>query len=290
MKDGMNTILRRAGEWIIEKLIIVAAMVSILVIAFIIFIIFRTGLPLIAETGLINFLFGMDWRPGEKIFGVFPMVVGTFLVTFFAMLISVPLGILTAIFIAEVAPNRIRNLFRPVIELLHGIPSVVYGFVGLLLLVPFIRIYLGPPGFSMLAGSIVLAIMALPTVITVSEDAIEAVPRSYREASFSLGATHWQTIRHVIVPAARSGVLTGVVLGAGRAVGETMAAIMVLGNIPAIPDSILKPIRTLTANIAMEMAYAPHGPHRQALFATGIVLFVAISVLIAIANRLRRGQ
>lgn len=280
----------RFNEWVIEKLLIVAAMVSVVVIALIIFIVFRTGLPLIVDEGVLNFLFGMDWRPRAHIFGIFPMVIGSFLVALLAMLISVPLGILTATFLAEVAPDRMRKLLRPVIELLHGIPSVVYGFVGLMLLVPFIRTHLGPPGFSMLAGAVILAIMALPTVITISEDAIKAVPRSYCEASFSLGATHWQTIRHVILPVARSGILAGVVLGSGRAIGETMAAIMVLGNIPAIPDSVLRPIRTLTANIAMEMAYAPHGPHRQALFATGVILFVAISILVVISNRLRRGQ
>jgi len=280
----------RFNEWVIEKLLIVAATVSVVIIALIIFIVFRTGLPLIVDEGVINFLFGMDWRPRAHIFGIFPMVIGSFLVALLAMLISVPLGILTATFLAEVAPDRMRKLLRPVIELLHGIPSVVYGFVGLMLLVPFIRTHLGPPGFSMLAGAVILAIMALPTVITISEDAIKAVPRSYCEASFSLGATHWQTIRHVILPVARSGILAGVVLGSGRAIGETMAAIMVLGNIPAIPDSVLRPIRTLTANIAMEMAYAPHGPHRQALFATGVVLFVAISILVVISNRLRRGQ
>jgi phosphate transport system permease protein len=167
---------------------------------------------------------------------------------------------------------------------------VVYGFVGLMALVPWIRIHLGPPGFSLLAGAIVLAIMALPTITTIAEDAIKAVPKTYKEASLALGATHWQTIRHVILPAARSGILAGVVLGAGRAIGETMAAIMVFGNIPAIPDSVLDPIRPLTSNVALEMAYAPAGPHRQALFATGIVLFVAISILVIIANRLRRGQ
>lgn len=286
--EGIN-LMPKFKEWVIEKLLVLAAMTSVAVIAMIIFIVFRTGLPLIAEEGVFNFLFGMDWRPRAGTFGIFPMIVGSLLVTLLAMLITVPLGLLTATFLAEVAPERVRTLLRPVIELLHGIPSVVYGFVGLMLLVPLIRTYLGPPGFSMLAGAAILAIMALPTVITISEDAIKAVPRSYCEASFSLGATHWQTIRHVILPTARSGILAGVVLGSGRAIGETMAAIMVLGNIPAIPDSVLRPIRTLTANIAMEMAYAPHGPHREALFATGIVLFVAISILIVISNRLRRG-
>jgi phosphate transport system permease protein len=265
-------------------------MVALVIIAFIIIMIFRTGLPLIAEVGVFNFLFGMDWRPGGGIFGIFPMGIGTLLVTLLAMLISVPLGIFVATFLAEVAPPAIRSILRPASELLHGIPSVVYGFVGLMALVPFIRIHLGPPGFSLLAGAIVLAIMALPTIITISEDAINAVPKTYKEASLALGATHWQTIKNVILPAARSGILAGVVLGAGRAIGETMAAIMVLGNIPAIPDSVLDPIRPLTSNIALEMGYAPYGPHRQALFATGIVLFGAISILVITANRLRRGQ
>jgi phosphate transport system permease protein len=282
--------MRKYREWIIEKSLVAAAMVSLIVIAFIIITIFRTGLPLIAQEGIFSFLFGMEWRPEREIFGIFPMMIGTLLVTLLSMLISVPLGILVATFLAEVAPQAIRNILRPAIELLAGIPSVVYGFVGLMTLVPWIRIYLGPPGFSMLAGAIVLAIMALPIVITIAEDAINAVPQTYKEASLALGATHWQTIRNVILPAARSGILAGAVLGSGRAIGETMAAIMMLGNIPAIPDSVLDPIRTLTANIALEMGYAPHGPHRQALFATGIVLFVAISILVIIANRLRRGQ
>ncbi|MBT9132694.1 phosphate ABC transporter permease subunit PstC [candidate division NPL-UPA2 bacterium Unc8] len=277
-------------EWIIEKSLIVAAMVSFVIIAFIIMIVFRAGVPLIAEVGVGNFLFGMDWRPEREIFGIFPMIIGTLLVALFSMLISVPLGILTAIFLAEVAPEIMRNILRPAIELLAGIPSVVYGFVGLMVLVPFIRTHLGPPGFSILAGSIVLAIMALPTIITISEDAIKAVPKSYKEASFAVGATHWQTIKNIILPAARSGILAGVVLGSGRAIGETMAAIMVLGNLPVIPTSVLGPIRTLTANVAMEMAYAPHGPHRQALFATGVVLFIVVSILVVISNRLRRGQ
>jgi phosphate transport system permease protein len=277
------------GEWVIEKSLVPAAMVSVVIIGFIIWTIFRTGLPLIAEVGVFDFLFGMDWRPGDEIFGIFPMVVGTLLVTLLSMLISVPLGILTAVFLAEMAPDAIRNILRPAIELLAGIPSVVYGFVGLIVLVPLIRTQLGPPGFSMLAGSIILAIMALPMIITISEDAINMVPESYKEASLALGATHWQTIRHVILPVARSGILAGVVLGSGRAIGETMAAIMVLGNLPAIPDSVLDPIRTLTANVALEMAYAPHGPHRQALFATGVVLFMAISILVVISSRLRRG-
>lgn len=282
--------LRKYKEWVIEKSLVAAAMVSLVIIAFIIITVFRTGLPLIAEVGVFDFLFGMEWDPfPDEEFGILTMIIGTLLVTLLAILISVPLGVLAATFLAEVAPDIIRNILRPAIELLAGIPSVVYGFVGLIVLVPFIRTHLGPPGASWLAGSIILAIMALPVIITISEDAIHAVPESYKEASFALGATHWQTIKNVILPAARSGILAGVVLGTGRAIGETMAAIMVLGNIPAIPDSVLDPVRALTASIALEMAYA-HGSHRQALFAIGVVLFAMISILIIISSRLRRGQ
>jgi phosphate transport system permease protein len=292
------------GEWVIEKFLLVAAMASLVLIGFIILTVFGTGLPLIAQEGVFNFLFGVIkewcpareryiyifWCPDRETFGIFPMMIGTLLVTLLSMLISVPLAILVASFLAEVAPSAMRNTLRPAVELLAGIPSVVYGFVGLMVLVPFIRIHFEPPGFSLLAGSIVLAIMALPTIITISEDAIRAVPKTYKEASLALGATHWQTIKNMILPAARSGILAGAVLGSGRAIGETMAVIMVLGNVVAIPDSVFDPIRTLTANIALEMGYAPHGPHRQALFATGIVLFVMTSILIIIARRLMRGQ
>lgn len=280
-------------EWIISKVLFLAAMVSVIIIAAIFVIIFQSGLPLIFDQGVFNFFFGMEWRPKDGVFGIFPMIAGTFLVTVLSLLISVPLGILAATFLAEVAPSAMRRILRPAIELLAGIPSVVYGFVGLMVLVPFIR-GLAPPGHipgpSLLAGSIVLAIMALPTIITISEDAIRMVPRSYREASFSLGSSHWQTIVHVVLPVARSGILAGVVLGTGRAIGETMAVIMVIGNIPNIPDSVLDPILALTSNIALEMAYAPPGPHRDALFATGIALFMAVSLLVYVANRLRRGQ
>jgi phosphate transport system permease protein len=290
------------GEWVIEKSLLVVAMASLVVIGFIILTVFGTGLPLIVQEGVFNFLFGFNrewcpareeyiyWRPGHGMFGILPMIIGTLLVTLLSMLISVPLGILATTFLAEVAPPAMRNILRPAVELLAGIPSVVYGFVGLMVLVPFIRIHFDPPGFSLLAGGVVLAIMALPTIITISEDAIRAVPKSYKEASLALGATHWQTIRNVILPAARSGILAGVVLGSGRAIGETMAVIMVLGNNPFIPACVLDPSQALTGIIAMEFGYAAYGPHRQALFAIGIVLFVAISIVIIIARRLMRGQ
>ncbi|MCL5289920.1 MAG: phosphate ABC transporter permease subunit PstC [Firmicutes bacterium] len=199
-------------------------------------------------------------------------------VTFGALIIGVPLSVGCAIFLAEIAPKQVTRVIRPAIELLAGIPSVVYGFYGLVILVPLIREIFGGRGFSILGGSVVLAIMILPTIINISEDAIRAVPKEYKEGSLALGATHWQTIKKVIVPSARSGILTAIVLGMGRAIGETMAVIMVVGNVAALPESILDPIRTLTGNIAIEMGYAA-GEHSQALFATGIVLFVIIMIL-----------
>ncbi|MBT9138781.1 MAG: Phosphate transport system permease protein PstC [Syntrophomonadaceae bacterium] len=270
-------------ERIIETVLIVSALAAILVIGFITIIIFNEGLPIITKVGPFNFILGVEWSPLAGIFGIAPMIVGTFFVVSAAMLLGVPLGIACAIFLAEIAPKRIRSVIRPSIELLLGIPSVVYGFFGLVILVPIIREHFGGPGFSILAGSIILAIMLLPTVIVVSEDAIRSVKRTYKEASLALGATHWQTIRNVILPAARSGITAGVILGFGRAISETMAVIMVLGNAPIFPRSLLDPVRALTANIALEMAYAT-GDHRQALFATGIILFVVILLSISLIN------
>ena len=199
------------------------------------------------------------------------------------MLWAVPLGIITAIFMAEIAPPRVGRLLGNMVELLAGIPSVVYGFVGLIVIVPFIRNYLGGNGLSVLAGAIILGIMILPTVINISRDSILAVPKEYKEGSLALGATHYQTIARVIIPAARSGIITAVVLGMGRAIGETMAVVMVTGNAPVIPGSILAPVRTMTSNIVLEMGYAS-GDHQAALFATGMVLFVFIVCLNLMVN------
>ncbi|MCD5425081.1 MAG: phosphate ABC transporter permease subunit PstC, partial [Methanosarcinaceae archaeon] len=273
-----------------EKILFITALASVTVIFFIILTIFRDGLLLFKDISVSDFLFGMTWSPIRGDFGIFPMIVGTIVTTIGSMVISVPIGILCAVFLAEVAPNAIRGVLRPTIELLAGIPSVIYGFIGLRVLVPFIREYLGPPGESILAGSIVLAIMALPAIITISEDAIKSVPKIYKDTSLALGATHWQTIKKVMLPTASSGILAGVVLGTGRAIGETMAVIMVIGNLPFIPNDVLDPVRTLTANIALEFGYAPAGPHRQALFATGIVLFIMIFILIIGADMIRKGQ
>jgi len=251
-----------------------------------IFIIVR-GVPIIAEVGVWNFIFGMTWAPSRGEFGIFPMIVGTVTVTLGAALLGVPIGICCSIFLSEFAPPALRNIFRPAIQLLAGIPSVVYGFWGLLFVVPLIRNYLGGPGLSILAGSIILAIMVLPTVISISEVSILALPRQYKEGALALGLTHWQAIRSVILPSAKSGIVAAVILGIGRAIGETMAVIMVLGNAVAVPESILDPVRTLTTNIGIEMGYAA-GKHQEALFSTGIVLFVIIMVLNATAQYITR--
>jgi phosphate transport system permease protein len=228
---------------------------------------------------LLPSVFGMTWAPLQGQFGIIPMIIGSIVVTLGAALIGVPFGICCAIFMAELAPARMQKIFRPTIQLLAGIPSVVYGFWGMIVIVPFIQRNFYSPGLSVVAGSIVLAIMTLPTIISISEVSIVVLPRTYKEGALALGMTHWQTIRSVQLPAAKSGIVAAVILGLGRAVGETMAVIMVIGNSPAIPRSIFEPARSLTAHIGIEMGYAGEGPHRQALFATGIVLFVIIMAL-----------
>ncbi len=263
------------------------AISSISVLALITVFIFREGLPTMTSVGLLEFLFGSRWAPSSGSYGILPMILGSVWVTLGALMIGVPLGVACAVFLVELAPPLAASVLRPAIQLLAGIPSVIYGFWGLTILVPLIRNYLGGPGLSILAGAIILGVMILPTVITISEDALRALPRSYKEASLSLGATHWQTIWRVMLPAARSGIVAAIVLGMGRAVGETMAVIMVLGNAVQIPGSILDPARTLTTNIGIEMAYAS-GAHRGALFATGVVLFVIIMALTASANFVAR--
>jgi phosphate transport system permease protein len=216
------------------------------------------------------------------------MILGSALVTAGALALGVPLGIACAIVLAEMAPRRARLVLKPTIEILAGIPSVVYGFMGIVVVLPWIRRHLGGPGASGLAASAILSVMILPTIIAISLDALQAVPRSYREGSLAMGATQWQTIRRVVLPAARSGLVAAVILGMGRAVGETMAVVMVAGNAVQLPRSPLDPVRTLTANLALEMGYAS-GDHRAALFATGIVLFLVIVILNGVAGLARHG-
>jgi phosphate transport system permease protein len=279
--------MKRIREKIPGWIFLILALSSISALALITLFIIVRGAPLIAEAGVINFIFGMKWVPGQGQFGIFPMVVGSVYVTLGAAVIGVPIGVCCSIFLTEFAPGTLRNIFRPAIQLLAGIPSVVYGFWGLLFIVPFIRNILGGPGLSILAGSIILGIMILPTIISISEVSLLALPHQYKEGALALGLTHWQAIRYVLLPAAKSGIVAAVILGIGRAIGETMAVIMVLGNAVAVPQSILDPVRTLTTNIGIEMGYAS-GKHQEALFATGIVLFIIIMLLNSFAQYITR--
>ncbi len=265
----------------------ISALSALSALALITIFIFIKGVPIIAKVGLFNFVFGMVWDPGNGLFGIFPMILGSVIVTLGAALLGVPVAISCSIFLSEFAPVRLSNIIRPAIQLLAAIPSVVYGFWGLLFVVPAIRNYLGGPGLSILAGSIILAIMILPTIISIAEVSLMSLPRQYKEGAYALGMTQWQTIRSVQLPAAKSGIVAAIILGIGRAIGETMAVIMVLGNAVAIPESILDPARTLTTNIGIEMGYAS-GDHQQALFATGIVLLVIVMILNASAQYITR--
>ena len=269
-------------EKIIEKILLLIALSSIFILALITFFIFEEGIPLILKMGPKAFLLGEKWIPSKGLFGIFPMIVSSFWVTLGALLFGIPLGLACTIFLSELIPPSVGTLFRPAIQLLAAIPSVIYGFWGLIVLVPLIRNHLGGPGLSILAGSLVLGFMILPTIITISEDALKALPPSYKAGALALGATHWQTIWRVLIPAARSGIVASVILGMGRAIGETMAMIMILGNAVKMPTSFLDSARTLTTNIGIEMGYASGG-HRQALFATGIVLFFIIMALNTLA-------
>lgn len=272
-------------ERLISFLLFLCALVSIASLAIITFFIFQAGLPLIFRVGLGNFLESSLWNPSgdPQSFGIAAMILGSIWVTLGAIVVGVPLGLAVAIFSAEIAPPRLAMLIRPVIQLLAGIPSVIYGFIGLTILAPAIRATFGGPGLSVLTAALILGIMILPSIISISEDALRAVPRSYRDGSLAVGATRWQTIWRVLVPAARSGIVASVILGMGRALGETMAVIMMLGNALQVPRSPLDSATTLTSNIGLELAYAS-GAHRDALFATGVVLFVLIMILNILAN------
>jgi len=265
-------------EKIMQTILLVGASVSVIAIMLITLFIFIKGMPLIAKIGITDFVFNLDWSPTRNSFGIGTMLIGTCFLTLASLTWSVPLGVSAAVFMAEIASQRVGNFLGRMVELLAGIPSVVYGFFGLIVIVPFIREHLGGNGLSLLAGAIVLGIMVLPTIINISRDAIMAVPVDYKTGSLALGATHYQTIGRVIIPAAKSGIITAVVLGMGRAVGETMAVVMVTGNSTIIPDSLLSPMRTMTSSIVLEMGYAS-GDHQAALFATGVVLFIFIVIL-----------
>ncbi len=279
--------LDRNKDRFIGSILLIVALSAISGLVLITAFIFKEGLPIMLKVGVGKFIMSSDWYPSEGEFGIFPMVMGSLAVTAGALVIGGILGLGCAVVLTQFCPKWAVSILKPSIELLAGIPSVVYGFIGVVILVPLIREHLGGPGLSVLAASIVLGVMMLPTVTSISVDALQAVPRAYREGSIALGATSWQTTRMVVLKASRSGIVAAMILGMGRAIGETMAVIMVAGNTLDVPDGILAPVRTLTSNIALEMGYAA-GDHRQALFATGVVLFIIIMVLNTIALTVSR--
>ena len=270
-------------EKLIEKGLLSITLISVMMILLIIIFLLSEAVPAFNQFGMIEIFLNHQWIPDLNLFGIMPMFISSLLVSFLALVLAVPLSIATAIYIEELSSMKVKELFKPVIQTLSGIPSVVYGFFGLTVLVPFIRDYVGGDGFSILAASIVLAIMILPTIITLSQDAIRNVPFEYKQASLGLGASHFQTISKIIIPAALPGILTGIILGFGRAIGETLAVLMVVGNVAQIPSSVLDPVRTLTSNIALEMAYAMD-IHYNMLFVNGVTLFAIIVVLMALIN------
>ena len=284
----------------IKYLLFFSAIVSIIIVFLIFFFIFQSSLPAFQQIGLRNILLETTWRPTNGQYGILAMIVGSVMVTFMAIVMGVPLALGAAIFLAEVAPRAVQNVFRSAIQLLAGIPSVVYGLFGMVVLVPIVRRIPVPgnSGYGLLSAAIVLAVMILPTITSVTEDALRAVPRSYKEASLALGATHWQTIIHVMIPAAKSGIIAALILGVGRAIGETMAMIMVIGNSVIMPTPLtdnpltifLRQARTLTGNIAVEINYAT-GLQESMLFSTGVVLFILIMIINASAHLfLRNGE
>ena len=270
--------MRKYKEKIIGGVFFAAALTSILAVLLICVFLFANGIPAMKKIGFVDFLLGTTWKPGNDIYGIFPMILGSIYVTAGAIIIGVPIGLLTAVFLAWYCPEKIYKVVKPAVELLAGIPSVVYGFFGMVMIVPTIRYNFGGTGSSILAASILLGIMILPTIIGVSESAIRAVPDSYYEGSLGLGASHERSVFFAVLPAAKSGILAGIVLGIGRAIGETMAVVMVAGNQAIIPDGMFSGVRTLTSNIVLEMGYATD-LHREALIATGVVLFVFILII-----------
>ncbi|QAT43913.1 phosphate ABC transporter permease subunit PstC [Aminipila luticellarii] len=274
-------------ELFMKCVFLAAACTSVLAVALICIFLFANGIPAIKEIGIFDFILGRTWRPSNDVYGIFPMILGSIYVTAGAILLGVPIGLLTAVFMARFCPKLIYKPLKAATELLAGIPSIVYGFFGLVVLVPFVRENFDGNGSSIFTASVLLGIMILPTIIGVSESAIRTVPEQYYEGALALGATHERSIFWVVLPAAKSGVIAGVVLGIGRAIGETMAVMMVAGNQARMPAGLFKGVRTMTTNIVMEMGYAA-GLHREALIATAVVLFVFILIInlsVSILNR-----
>lgn len=279
--------MKRFWEIFMHAVFLITACTSILAVALICFYLFANGVPAIAEIGLTDFLFGMKWKPAKEVFGIFPMIIGSLYVTAGAILVGVPVGLLCAVFMARFCPARLYRVFKPLIELMAGIPSIVYGFFGLVVIVPLVQRIFETSGKGILTASVLLGIMILPTIISISESALRAVPPQYREGALALGATQERSIYNVEVPAAKSGVLAGIVLGIGRAIGETMAVVYIAGNQAIVPEGILSGVRTLTANIVLEMGYAAD-LHRGALIATAVVLFVFILLINLSFSALKR--
>ena len=285
--------VRNLKEKFMEIIFLVAACASIIAVALICIFLFQSGLPAMKEIGLGSFLTGTEWRPGNQLFGILPMIVGSIYVTAGAIMIGVPIGLFMAVYLAMYCPAKVYKVLKPAVDLLAGIPSIVYGFFGMVVIVPAVRyifneiIDLNGKGDSILTASIVLGIMILPTIIGAAEPAIRAVPKMYYEGALALGADHERSTFFVVFPAAKSGILASVILGIGRAVGETMAVVMIAGNQPRMPQSILKGVRTMTANIVLEMGYATD-LHRESLIATGVVLFVFILIINLSFSALKR--
>lgn len=282
--------MKKYKEQVMHAVFFIAACASVLAVALICLFLFVNGIPAMREIGIFKFLLGTMWKPGNNIYGILPMIMGSIYVTAGAILIGVPIGILTSVFMASYCPKKVYRFFKSAIDLLAGIPSVVYGFFGLMMLVPLIRdLFHKGNGSSILSASILLGIMILPTIIGVTESAIRAVPSNYYEGSLALGATKERSLFFVVLPVAKSGLIAGVVLGIGRAIGETMAVVMVAGNQARMPAGILRGVRTMTSNIVLEMGYAAD-LHREALIATGVVLFVFILIINFCVARLNKGE
>ena len=281
--------MKKIKENVMHLVFLAAACASVLAVALICFFLFVNGVPAMTEIGVLDFLRGETWMPGNDIYGIFPMILGSIYVTAGSIVIGVPIGLLTAVFLSHFCPKSLYRFMKPAVELLAGIPSVVYGFFGMVVIVPIVQnVFRLSDGSVMLTACILLGIMILPTIITTSEAALRAVPGSYYEGALALGATHERSVFFTVLPAAKSGVLTGVVLGIGRSIGETMAVIMVAGNQPRMPKGLLKGVRTMTTNIVMEMGYAAD-LHREALIATGVVLFVFILMINLLLSVLKKG-
>lgn len=286
-KTRRHALMEKGMEWVF----LAAACASILAVLLICVFLFANGVPAMAEIGLGNFLGGTQWKPTAEPakFGILPMILGSVYVTAGAILVGVPVGLLAALFMAHWCPKKLYKVLKPVVDLLAGIPSIVYGFFGMVVLVPFVRDTFGGNGNSMLTASLLLGIMILPTIISVTETSIRAVPESYYEGALALGATKERSVFCAVMPGARSGITAGVILGTGRAIGETMAVVMVAGNSAVMPDSLLSGVRTLTANIVLEMGYAAD-LHRDALIATAVVLFVFILIINLLFSLLKRKE